>query len=256
MDTPLAQTAPRFAKHEAQSRTFVFEPGGTQLLAVSGTLTDRLLVSYRTDATALRSLVPAPFELDGYGGYGFLSVCAVEIAHMGLAGTPRFLRWHNREFLYRVGVRLHGEPTFLTLRSEVSSPLLALLGRHFSHYRPRLCQVDLTRNAQRLRFEADGHDARVEVDLTSPPEHTSVFPSAAKAAEFLLGMKFSADVVRGRVRVQRIEHGPWQPRLVRTREASFGFVKALEQRLGTHFELDNTLAVHDVPHVWKAAQWL
>jgi hypothetical protein len=183
-------------------------------------------------------------------------VCAVEIAEMGLAGTPRFLRWHNREFLYRVGVRLHGEPTFLTLRSEVTSPLLAVLGRHFSHYRPRLCRLDLTRNSQRLRFQSSEHDACVEVDLASPPEPSSVFPNEAKAADFLLGMKFSADVRRGRVRVQHIEHGAWQPRFVRTQEALFGFVRALGQRLGTCFELDNTLAVHDVPHVWKAAQWL
>lgn len=256
MDTPLAQTPFRFATDETRPPPFVFEPGGSQLLPVSGTLTDRLLVTYRADAARLRALVPAPLELDSYAGYGFLSVCAVEIAGMGLAGTPGFLRWHNREFLYRLGVRLHGEPTFVTLRSDVSSPLLALLGRRFSHYRPRLSQIELVRNTERLRFQTRDRDASVEVELMSPSEHASVFVNDAQAADFLLGMKFSADVVRGRVRVQSIEHGAWQPRFVRTVEAHFGFVEELARRLGARFELDSTLAVHDVPHVWKAAQWL
>lgn len=256
MDTALALTRDRFVPAPTRPRPFVFEPGGTQFLAVSGTLTDRLLVTYRADAARLRSLVPAPFELDTYAGYGFVSVCAVEIAGMGLAGTPAFLRWQNREFLYRVGVRLHGEPTFLTLRSEVSSPLLALLGRYFSHYRPRLTELALVRDANRLRLTTRSEDALVEVDLAAPTDHASVFADEAQAAGFLLGMGFSADVVQGRVRVQRIEHGPWQPRFVHTRAARFRFVDEVARSLGAHFELDNTLAVRDVPHVWKAARWL
>jgi hypothetical protein len=62
--------------------------------------------------------------------------------------------------------------------------------------------------------------------------------------------------VRGRVRVQPIEHAAWQPRFVATRVARFDFVETLGQQLGARFELDSTLAVHDVPHVWKAAKWL
>jgi hypothetical protein len=255
MDTPYALTAPQPIPPPTRPAPFAFEPGGTQFLAVSGTLTDRLLITYRTDAARLRPLVPAPFELDTFAGYGFLSVCAVEIAGMGLAGTPSFARWQNREFLYRVGVRLRGEPTFITLRSDVSSPLLALLGRYFSHYRPRLVELELTRDAQRLRFES-ADQGLVEVDLASKPEQASVFADQAQAADFLLGMKLSADVVRGRVRVQQIEHGPWQPRFVHTRLARFGFVEELAQTLSATFELDNTLAVRDVPHIWKAARWL
>jgi hypothetical protein len=248
-----------FDDGRAQARK-EFQGGGTQFLPVSGTLTDRFLVTYRAEASRLASLVPAPFELDTYGGYGFVSVCAVEIAGMGLAGTPRVMRWDNREFLYRLGVRLRGEPTFLTLRSDVSSQLLALLGRHFSHYRPHLAQVALVRDGERVRMEGTtatgAGDAVLEVDLRERPRQASLFASDEQAADFLLGMKFSADVVRGRVRVQRIEHAAWQPRFVDTRMARFEYVEALGRRLGARFELDGTLAVRNVPHVWKAARWL
>jgi hypothetical protein len=259
MENPMFLRAVGFGDARAQARN-EFQGGGTQFLPVSGTLTDRFLVTYRAQASRLASLVPAPFELDTYGGYGFVSVCAVEIAGMGLVGTPGVLRWQNREFLYRLGVRLRGEPTFLTLRSDVSSRLLALLGRHFSHYRPHLARVALVRDGERIRMEGttptgEG-DALVEVDLASRPRQGSVFASDERAAEFLLGMKFSADVVRGRVRVQRIEHAAWQPRCVDTRIAHFAFIEALGRRLGARFELDGTLAVRNVPHVWRAAQWL
>jgi hypothetical protein len=254
MDTVLSLT-PLIGKPERE-----LDPGGTQFLPVSGTLTDRFLVTYRAQASALAALVPAPFELDTYGGYGFLSVCAVEIAGMGIAGTPGFLRFDNREFLYRIGVRLRDEPTFLTLRSDVSSRMLALLGRHFSHYRPHLGRIWLFRDGERLRMEGTTPtgtgDGVVEVDLASRSRQASVFSNDDEAALFLLGMKFSADVVRGRVRVQPIEHAAWQPRFVDTRAARFQFVESLERRLGTRFELDGTLAVRDVPHVWKAARWL
>ena len=239
---------------------FPLQAGGTQFLPVSGTLTDRLLITYRGDAERLAELVPEPFEIDEHRGYGFLSVCAVEIAGMGIHGTPGFLRFENREFLYRIGVRFRGEPTFLTLRSDVSSRALSLLGRYFSHYRPHLGRVWLFRDGERLRVESttqggDG-DGVVEVDLGARPGRGSVFADDAHAAEFLLGMNFSADVVRGRVRVQPIDHGPWEPRFVETKVARFAFVNELERRLGTSLTLDGTLAVRNVPHVWRAARWL
>jgi hypothetical protein len=77
-----------------------------------------------------------------------------------------------------------------------------------------------------------------------------------RAARRLLGMRFSADSVAGRVRVQEIMRGPWRPRRVATVMARFAFVARLGQQLGVRFELDNTLAVQNVPHVWRAAQWL
>lgn len=237
-----------------------FRRSGTQFLPVSGRLTDRLLVTYRAPAARLAPLVPAPLELDTRDGYGFLSVCAVEIADMGVVGTPRFLRWNNREFLYRLQVRLGDRSTFITLRSDVSSWALALLGRHFSHYRPEHGRIELTRNDSRLCFRGTTlrgtGDGLVEADLSAPPDSGSLFETDADAADYLLGMKRSVDVVAGRVRVQEIEHGPWQPRRVTTLAARFAYLDALAQQLGVRFELDNTLAVHDVPQLWKAAQWL
>jgi len=241
--------------------TFAWPASGTQFLPVSGHVTDRLFVTYRAPARALVPLVPDPFTLDVHRGFGFLSVCAVEILGMGIAGTPRFLRFDNREFLYRLAVRFRGESTFVTLRSDVSSRTLALLGRYFSHYRPRRAGVRLLRGAGSLRMECasgDGRaDAVLEVDTRERERPAaSVFESAAEASRCLLGMRFSADAVRGRVRVQLIEHDPWYPEFAATRVARFGFLDELEQRLGTRFEHDATLVTGNLDQRWRAARWL
>ena len=233
---------------------------GTQVLPVSGFLSDRLLVTYRAPAEQLAALVPAPFELDVHAGFGFVSVCAVEILGMRIARSPRALCFDNREFLYRIGVRHRSNPTFLSLRSDVSSSALAWLGRYFSHYRPQRAQVTLARAGSRLSMACesrDGYgDAALAVDLAmTGPDH-SVFECAEKASAFLLGMAFSADAVSGRVRVQPIAHTPWTPRFVHAVHARFAFLEQLERRIGAALDYDSTLAVQAVHQVWGAAHWI
>jgi hypothetical protein len=252
----VALTAPSLV-----SPAFTWPASGTQFLPVTGHVTDRLFVTYRAPARALAPLVPEPFELDTRDGFAFLSVCAVEIVRMGIAGTPRFLRFDNREFLYRLAVRLGGESTFVTLRSDVSSPVLALLGRYFSHYRPRRAAVRLFREASSVRMEClsrDGSgDAVLDVDTAAEaPASGSVFGSAEEATRFLLGMRFSADSVRGRVRVQPIDHSPWSRHFVPSGACRFAFASELGVKLGTSFEHDGTLATRDVDQQWRAARWI
>ena len=233
---------------------------GTQFLPVRGFISDRLLVTYRAHASRLATLVPEPFTLDVHEGYGFISVCAVEILGMQIASSPRVLRFDNREFLYRIGVRLGNDPTFITLRSDVSSRALAWLGRHFSHYRPQHADVALCRAGSLLRMQCTSSggtgDAALEAELASNGPHDSAFASAAAATDFLLGMHFSADAVGGRVRVQPIEHTPWKPRWAHVARARFAFLDRLAGELGTRLEYDGTLAVQAVEQVWGAARWV
>jgi hypothetical protein len=235
------------------------ERTGTQFWPVSGSITDRLFITYRAPAVALRKLVPAPLELDERDGYGFVSVCAVEIVNMGLCWTPRWLRWDNRELLYRIAARYRGGATFQTLQSHVSSRPLALLGRHFSHYRPRLSQVQLSRSEERVRFTVitpDGAgDACLEVSREATHVRTSVFATDAEATQFLLGMDFSVDVVGGRVRTQCIEHTPWRPRFAQVVHARFAYLEQLQRLVGVQLTLDSALVTSGVQQVWRAARW-
>jgi hypothetical protein len=254
----LALTPPRLA---SDSTPFQLSASGTQWAAVSGTVSNRFLVSYRMGEEALSRLVPAPFTLDTYQGYGFLSVCAVEILRMGLVELPAIFRFDNREFLYRLGVRYQGRATFITLRSDVSSPALAVLGRYFSHYRPQLAKVSLQRHPGGVKLACSSRDGRgdglldAELEPLSGP-HDSLFSDASAASEFLLGMPFSADVQNGRVRAQPIDHDPFDPRFVRARHARFEFLENLGAALGARFHYDSTLASSNIRQTWRAARWI
>jgi hypothetical protein len=246
----------------ASERTpFHLSASGTQWASVSGTVSNRFLVSYRMRAEALGRLVPAPFTLDTHQGYGFLSVCAVEILRMGIVGLPALFRFDNREFLYRLGVRYQGRATFITLRSDVSSPALAVLGRYFSHYRPQLARVALQRDSEAVKLVCSSRDGRVNAVLDAELEplsgpNDSLFSDASAASEFLLGMAFSADVKNGRVRAQTIDHDPFRPHFVRARHARFEFLEKLEAALGARFHYDSTLASSNIRQTWRAARWI
>jgi hypothetical protein len=254
---PFAPALPLIGHQEA----FQLERTGTQWLPVTGYVPVRFLTTYRCDASRLASLAPAPFTLDTLGGFGFVSVCALEVRGMGVVGLPSALRFDNREFLYRLAIRFRGEPTFLTLRSDVSARPLAWLGRRFSHYRPHLGTFTFSDRDGRVRIACSTlsgvGDAAFEAAHEAPPRASaSVFTSAEQAADFLLGMSFSADATpAGRVRIQPIEHDPWKARLVRVHEARFAFLDRLASELGCRFEYDSTLATHGIRQTWRAARW-
>lgn len=238
-----------------------WSPAGFQFLPVSGFIPYRFLVTYRAPAAALAPLVPRGLTLDTHAGAGFLSVCALEVKSMGIAGAPGFLRFDNREFLYRLGVRLEGRPTFVTLRSDVSSRALSLLGRYFSHYRPELARFAALAQGDFRRLEcvsADGGaDGVLEAETAAGvrPEG-SVFASAGAAADFLLGMDFSAEVrASGRVQVQRIEHSPWNAVFARVHAARFRYVEELGRRLNAPLVYDHTLIMQGISQTWRAASW-
>ena len=232
---------------------------GHQWLPVSARIVERYLVSFRAPAAKLVSLVPPPLALDVHRGHGFVSVCALELQRMGIAGTPSWMRFDNREFLYRIGVRFRGEPTFLTLRSDVSARPLAWLGRRFSHYRPHLARFTLDREQGfRLECRSPGGagDARLDVQPDAGSMSGSLFDDAGSAARFLLGMRFSADARAGRVRVQPIDHDPWGARPARVRSCRFAFLEALERRIGARLVLDHCLGMSDLRQTWRAARWI
>jgi hypothetical protein len=244
---------------QTRPRSMPLEPGGHQWLAVSAHIVERYLVTFRAPADALEALVPEPLVVDGRRGYGFLSVCALEVRGMGIAGTPALLRFDNLEFLYRVGVRFRDQPTFLTLRSDVSARALAWLGRRFSHYRPRLGRFSLARSGSAFRLACtseDGHgDALLDVAGGSHLSRDSLFTDAAAAADFLVGMRGSVDCRNGRARVQAIDHDPWQAALARVTCMRFTFLERLAADLGTRFDHDHTLVMRDVRQTWRAARW-
>jgi hypothetical protein len=265
---PLAALVAREAGLDRPARHATFrgaalplERGGHQWLPVSAHIRERYLVTYRAPAARLAAIVPAPLAIDALDGWGFVSVCALDIASMGVAGTPAFLRWSNRELLYRVGVRAGDRPSFFTLRSDVSSAALARLGK-FSHYRLRRADIEARRDGEALRLVCASRDGQADADFEANARAPgapgdSLFADADAATGFLLGMSFSVDVTpEGRVRVQDIEHDPWRARFVTPVRRRFDFLARVGRAIGADLEYDHTLAMTDLHQTWRAARWL
>ncbi|HEY7374481.1 MAG TPA: DUF2071 domain-containing protein [Polyangia bacterium] len=237
------------------------EHAGWQWLPVSAHVRERYLVTFHAPAAAIARLVPAPLTVDSLDGRGFVSVCALELADMGIAGTPRWLRFSNLEFLYRVGVRHRGAPSFLTLRSDVSAPALAVLGRRFSHYRPHLAEMRCARPDGRFRLVCRSGDGCADAQFEAAPGGGAPlgasFADAAPAAAFMLGMRFSVDVrPGGRVRAQEIDHDPWGARFATATRRYFPYVEELGRAIGAPLVYDHTLAMRDLRQTWRAARWI
>jgi len=220
-------------------------------------------VTFRAPAEAVARLVPAPLAVDSFRGQAFVSVCVLDMARMGLAGTPAWLRWENLELLYRVGVRVGDAPSFLTLRSDVSARPLAILGRYFSHYRPHLADIECTRRDDRFRMicrSSNGNgagDADFETTPGGAGELDGSFADAQQAAAFMLGMRFSVDVrAGGRVRAQEIDHDPWGARFATPTRRRFAFIESLSRAIGAPLVYDHTLVMRDLRQTWRAARWI
>ncbi len=232
-------------------------PGRRQWLPVTAHIHQRYLVTYRGPAAQLAALIPAPLTIDAREGQGFVSVCALDMDEMGPVGTPGFLRFANRELLYRVGVRVDGRPTFFTLRSDVSSLALAVLGT-FSHYRLRRARFSGGRTDVGLHLTCASRDGRGDAEFAASVSPCrvptgSLFATAEAATRFLLGMDFSVDVTaKGRVRVQDIAHDPWRAAFVAPTRRRFDFL----QGLGVDLTYDHTLVMTDLRQTWRAARWL
>jgi len=236
-------------------------PAGWQWLPVSAHIRERYLVTFRAPAAAIARLVPAPLTVDSFGGHGFVSVCALDMDGMGLAGAPSWLRWDNVELLYRVGVRAGGAPSFLTLRSDVSARPLAFPGRYFSHYRPQLARMRCARRDGRFRVVCQSRDGAADAQFDAAPGGPaaldSSFSDVAHAAAFMLGMRFSVDVrPGGRVRAQEIDHDPWGARFATPARRSFAYIDALARAIGAPLVYDHTLAMRDLRQTWRAARWI
>lgn len=243
---------------------------GSQWLAVSGFIPRRFVVNYRAPAALLARCLPAPLSIDERGGFGFVSVCALLIQRMGVDVAPSFLRFDNTEFLYRVGVRRPAGgagsellPSFLTLRSDVSSAALAALGRWFSHYRPRRADLTYVEEGGRVAMRCSSRDGlgdgdfKADLSSLSSTSTTSVFATADDASDFLLGMDHSvADLPGGRAQVQPIDHSPWEARFVEGVSAHFKLFDHLAEAWGLRFEYDSTLHMENITQVWRATRRL
>ena len=149
---------------------------------------DRVVaVSFAFPEAILRPLVPAGLEIDGYEGFGFITVAMVWTRQLRPGGLPEFL---GRDFFlagYRVFTRLTDEQGrrlrgLRILRSETDKRAMEWLGNLLTGYRYRYVRV---------AFEQQGEDTRVRTVLPDGTETMEItFSATSESVSLPAGSPF------------------------------------------------------------------
>lgn len=219
-------------------------------------------VSFAFPEKVLRSLVPAPLEIDTFEGLGFVTVALVWTRQLRPAGFPPAL---GQDFFlagYRVFARMRDESGrrlrgLRILRSETDQRRMVWSGNlltryHYHHVGVQIADVDGALRVQTIR--ADGAQSlELLLDLaeaTGLPAG-SPFPDWAVARRFAGPMPFTfSPEPDGSVLVIEGTRSNWTPKPIAVREWRVGLFDEAPFA-GTKPILANAFAVEGVPYRWE-----
>lgn len=260
IERELAPDDPAFvARYRRETPSIPFETNTVWEEAVA--------VNFRVRPDALRRVVPEPFELDLYDGWGFVSLTASRLKDFGLGVLPAILRANFYQATYRAHVAFtdfRGRRTrgYYFVRSETNSRLLSLAANMLPEFRGHHCStwpIFFATQGPNLLLSVDsGLDPAGKVvlvlDVANPlagMPGTSVFPSVALAREYLVDAydAFAWHADTGEVLILRIDRGDWDIRIVEPVDHYLGYFADGPFPAGSA-ELDSVFHFRNVPYRW------
>jgi uncharacterized protein YqjF (DUF2071 family) len=228
---------------------------------------EAVCVNIRVQPESLRRLVPPPFDLDLYQGWGFVSLTASRLKEFGVGVLPQVLRMNFYQATYRAHVTfrdfrgrcLRG---CYFVRSETNSQIMSLTANLLPEFKAHHCSTYpmlMVRNGGYFILTVDtGNDAAGKVVLVLDTSRScadlpasSCFPSLAAAYAYLIDFydAFSCDPDTGEVFILRIERGQWQVRIPDVIDHYLGYIHDGPFPPGTA-ELDSVFYFQNTPYRW------
>ncbi len=260
IERELAPDDPAFvARYRRETPSIPFETNTVWEEAVA--------VNFRVRPEALRRVVPEPFEIDVYEGWGFVSLTASRLKDFGLGFLPTILRANFYQATYRAHVAFtdfRGRRTrgYYFVRSETNSRLLSLAANLLPEFRGHHCAtwpILFATQGDHLLLSVDsGSDPAGKVvlvlDVSHPREAmppTSVFPTVALAREYLVDAfdAFAWHPDTAEVLILRIDRGDWDVRIVDPVDHYLGYFADGPFPAGAA-ELDSVFYFRNVPYRW------
>jgi uncharacterized protein YqjF (DUF2071 family) len=183
---------------------------------------DALFLHWRVDVEATRRIIPPELDLDLYDAEAWISIVAFRITGARLRGIPRFAALPPfDEINVRTYVRDAAKHGVWFLSLDATNPLAVQAGRtglHLPYVNARIegahngatCTYRSNRSARtrNIHFEADAHDARLDVSARVEPEARTAAP---RTLEHWLAERYCFFTVDNRGRTLRgdVEHEPW-----------------------------------------------
>ena len=220
-------------------------------------------VSFAFPEDVIRPLVPEGLDLDGYAGFGFVTVALVWTRQLRPAGFPA---WMGQDFFlagYRVftrlrdtsGRRLRG---LRILRSETDRHRMVWMGNMLTQYNYRLVKVRVETDGLvtavensladgsrtlRLSYEADNSTAALPKGSPFPDWHTARLFAGPMPFTFSPEVDGSFVVIEG-------SRSDWVPRPVRVKEWHVSLFDESPLRDAEPI-LANAFAVKGVSYRWE-----
>lgn len=246
-----AAASPRFADTLRPSMSMV------------GRLDHCVLLSFRTPADSVASLVPDGLELVQRGPFAFWNVVLCHVHKMRPAGVPEALGVSYHHVAYRLMVQAMTDRVELRrglyfVRSDADAALLGAVGNRLSDFRFHRGQVQWEAHDDHEAVAvttADGAaDATLAFRRQAPAVHPadSCFPTCDDARAELKYEPFGMAVAAGRLKLAEVfrDESAWREDVIdvdphRTR---FGFFDTLGQT-DVHLELATQVA--PLPYRWR-----
>lgn len=220
-------------------------------------------VSFAFPKGIVRSLVPEGLEIDGYGGFGFVTVALVWTRRLRPAGLPTFL---GQDFFlagYRVFTRLRDDSGrrlrgLKILRSETDKRRMVWMGNLLTCYNYRHVKVNVQTDGStttvensladgsrtlRLRFDASGETTELPKGSPFPDWHT--------ARQFAGPMPFTFSPEKdGTFVVIDGSRNEWLPRPIRIEEWDVSLFEESPLRDAEPI-LANAFIVENISYRWE-----
>ena len=229
---------------------------------IKGVIERRILVNYRIDPAVLQNMLPAPFKVKQFRGYGIGGICLIRLKHVRPAWLPAWLGFGSENAAHRIAVeweaqgQLH-EGVYIPRRD--TSVLLNQLagGRIFPgvHHRTHFF-IDEADPHYRVAVASADRSVQLVVEGSRsaefPPD--SIFETMAAASDFFAAgsLGYSARPASTRFDGLELESYRWEVEpLSVTQVYSNIFDQAAHFPPGSiHF--DCALLMRNIPHAWHA----
>ena len=224
---------------------------------------DRVVaLSFAFPEEALRPMVPAGLEIDGYGGFGFITVALVWTRNLRPAGFPARL---GQDFFlagYRIFTRLDDSGRRLRglkiLKSETDKRRMVRLGNLMTGYNYQLVKVHTESNGSETRIRTESPDGAPLLDLCFDAESEdaqlpkeSPFPDWRTARRFAGPMPFTfSPQDDGSFVVIEGNRADWTPRPVALKHWNVSLFQEAPLKDYTPLAA-NAFTVRDIDYRWQ-----
>ena len=223
-----------------------------------GTVVRRFLISYPVAPDALSGYLPPGAEVAVHDGAAWVSACFVRMDDMRPNVLPRFVGMGFNYLIHRTRARLpfpDGKlrEAVLVLQPNINRRLLSSCGSLLTGVGFKTRQVDFTQDEDnwRIRMLWRGellYDATILKSSCSEAIcENSRFTTAGEADDFLLGVSFGGQWVKGHHKLKLLPetHDPWETLACTCITHNNQFLESLGV---DSFDADHAITMTQIPH--------